>query len=65
MTNFDQMRGKAKEAAGKMTGNDSMANKGRAEQSKGKAKETAKKAKETARETARDVTDRARDSYNQ
>ncbi len=43
-----KMKGKAKEAAGKMTGNDRMASEGRADQAKGKAKEAMSKPKEKA-----------------
>ncbi|GAA4228554.1 uncharacterized protein YjbJ (UPF0337 family) [Streptosporangium album] len=52
MTNFDQIKGKVKETAGKTVDNDSLANKGRADQAKGKAKEAADKAKDRAKKAA-------------
>lgn len=43
---MDKAKGKAKEAAGKVTGNDRMAAEGKADQTKGKAKEAMGDAKE-------------------
>ncbi|WP_407554275.1 CsbD family protein [Streptomyces sp. Pv4-95] len=46
--NMDKMKGKAKEATGKMSGDDRMASEGRTDQAKGKAKEAMSKAKDKA-----------------
>jgi uncharacterized protein YjbJ (UPF0337 family) len=43
-----KMKGKAKEAAGKATGNDRMAGEGQADQAKGKAKDAMGDAKDKA-----------------
>ncbi|MFJ2032098.1 CsbD family protein [Streptosporangium sp. NPDC087985] len=52
MTNFDQIKGKVKEAVGEAADNDSLANKGRMDRAKGKAKEAADKAKDKAKKAA-------------
>ncbi|GAA3446149.1 CsbD family protein [Planomonospora venezuelensis] len=57
MTNFDQIRGKAKEATGKVTGNEEMTGRGQADQAKGKAKQAAKKVKDRARESGENARD--------
>ncbi|APE24732.1 MULTISPECIES: CsbD family protein [Streptomyces] len=46
---MDQAKGKAKEAVGKVTGNDRMKAEGKGDQVKGKAKEAMAKAEERAR----------------
>ncbi|MBW5484642.1 CsbD family protein [Streptomyces bambusae] len=46
---MDQLKGKAKEAVGKATGDDRMQAEGKMDQAKGKAKETMGKAKDRAR----------------
>jgi uncharacterized protein YjbJ (UPF0337 family) len=43
----ETMKGKAKEASGKATGNESLVAEGKAEQIKGDAKQTGRKAKDT------------------
>ncbi|MGI5447017.1 CsbD family protein [Streptomyces sp. CA-243310] len=54
---MDKAKGKAKEVAGKVTGNDRMAAEGKTDQAKGKAKEAMGEAKERAQ----GVTDSMRD----
>ncbi|OKK22024.1 general stress protein CsbD [Streptomyces sp. CB00455] len=44
----DKIKGKGKEAVGKLTGNERMKAEGRTDQAKGKAKEAAGNAKDTA-----------------
>ncbi|WP_329115485.1 CsbD family protein [Streptomyces sp. NBC_01465] len=44
---FDQLKGKAKEAVGKATGDDRMAGEGKTDQVKGKAKNLVESAKDT------------------
>ncbi|WP_345491685.1 CsbD family protein [Streptomyces roseoviridis] len=46
---MEQVKGKAKEAAGKMTGNERMQAEGKTEQIKGKAREATGKTQEQAR----------------
>ncbi|GHE60109.1 hypothetical protein GCM10018785_31540 [Streptomyces longispororuber] len=58
---MDKAKGKAKEMAGKATGNDRMQAKGKAEQAKAKMREAADK----ARSKARDTTEGVRDSYRE
>ncbi|GAB2460453.1 CsbD family protein [Streptosporangium sandarakinum] len=55
MTNFDQIKGKARENAGEAVNDDEMADRGRAEHAKGKAKEAAGKAKDKAKKAADDA----------
>jgi uncharacterized protein YjbJ (UPF0337 family) len=45
--NEDQIKGKAKEAAGKLTGDDRLESEGQTDQAKGKVKDVADDAKET------------------
>ena len=45
---MDKMKGKAKEAAGKVTGNERMSGEGKADQAKGKAEEAMGGAKDKA-----------------
>ncbi|MEU4950501.1 CsbD family protein [Streptomyces lavendulae] len=49
---MDQAKGKAKEAAGKITGNERMQGEGKMDQAKGKAKEAVSKTEEQARGAA-------------
>ncbi|GAA1372048.1 CsbD family protein [Streptomyces beijiangensis] len=44
---FDKLKGKAKEAVGKATGNDRMTGEGKTDQAKGKAKDMVESAKDT------------------
>ncbi|MFB6822811.1 CsbD family protein [Streptomyces virginiae] len=46
---MDQAKGKAKEAVGKVTGNDRMKTEGKMDQAKGKTKEALSEAEERAR----------------
>ncbi|MFB7054094.1 CsbD family protein [Streptomyces vinaceus] len=58
---MDQAKGKAKETAGKITGNDRMKAEGKMDQAKGKAKEAMGKTEERARgvqDSLRDKRDR-------
>lgn len=52
---MDKAKGKAKEAAGKVTGNERMAAEGKADQAKGKAKEALGEAKESLEDKRGDV----------
>jgi uncharacterized protein YjbJ (UPF0337 family) len=45
----DELKGKAKEGVGNLTGDESLANEGKADQAKGKVKEAADKVKEIFR----------------
>ncbi|MET8750776.1 CsbD family protein [Streptomyces sp. NPDC004667] len=49
---MDQAKGKAKETAGKITGNERMQGEGKMDQAKGKAKEAMSKTEERARGAA-------------
>lgn len=53
----EQVAGKVREQAGKLTGNEEQEAKGRADQMKGKARETVGDVKAKARELADKVTD--------
>ncbi|MFE5864957.1 CsbD family protein [Streptomyces virginiae] len=58
---MDQAKGKAKEAVGKVTGNDRMKTEGKMDQAKGKTKEALSEAEERARgiqDSLRDKRDR-------
>lgn len=58
---MDQIKGKAKEAAGKVTGSDRMKAEGKTDQAKGKAKEALSETEERARgvqDSLRDKRDR-------
>ncbi|ARE78234.1 CsbD family protein [Streptomyces avidinii] len=58
---MDQAKGKAKEAVGKVTGNDRMKAEGKTDQAKGKAKEAMTEAEKRARgvqDSLRDKDDR-------
>ncbi|MEU9836176.1 CsbD family protein [Streptosporangium sp. NPDC048047] len=55
MTNFDQIKGKAKENAGEAVNDDEMAARGRMERAKGKGKEAVGKAKDKAKKAADDT----------
>lgn len=46
--NTDDITGKLKETGGKLTGDEALANEGRADQAKGKVKDAAKNVKEAA-----------------
>lgn len=58
--------GKAKEAAGKMTGNEDLENEGRGDQAKAsarQAKASARQAGEDVKDAAKNVRDNARDAF--
>ncbi|MEU8779104.1 CsbD family protein [Streptomyces sp. NPDC048606] len=55
---MDQLKGKAKEAAGKVTGDDRLKAEGKMDEAKGKAKEHMADAQKRAREAAEDLRDR-------
>jgi uncharacterized protein YjbJ (UPF0337 family) len=46
--NTDETKGKIKETAGELTGNESLANEGRGDQAKGKIKDAAESVKDAA-----------------
>jgi uncharacterized protein YjbJ (UPF0337 family) len=46
--NTDDIKGKIKETTGELTGNESLANEGRADQAKGKVKDAAEDVKDAA-----------------
>ncbi|MCX5195578.1 CsbD family protein [Streptomyces sp. NBC_00249] len=52
---MDQAKGKAKEAAGKLTGDNRMKAEGKMDQAKGKAKEAMSEAEEQARRAAENL----------
>ncbi|WP_017592677.1 CsbD family protein [Nocardiopsis potens] len=54
---FDKFAGKAKEGAGKVTGDEDLEREGKADQAKAAAKEAAKEAKEKAGEAAEKAKD--------
>ncbi|GAA1070603.1 CsbD family protein [Nocardiopsis composta] len=54
---FDDLAGKAKEGAGKLTGDEGLEREGKADQAKAAAKEAAKEAKEKAGEAAEKIKD--------
>ncbi|MFI2370802.1 CsbD family protein [Streptomyces sp. NPDC018833] len=54
----DKLKGKAKEALGKVTGDESLKAEGRTDQAKGKAKKAMENAKERARGTDRSLRDK-------
>jgi uncharacterized protein YjbJ (UPF0337 family) len=56
--NTDDLKGRAKEAAGDLTDNDHLKNEGRADRATGKAKEVIDKVEEKAKEVVDDVRDR-------
>ncbi|GAA3722984.1 uncharacterized protein YjbJ (UPF0337 family) [Spinactinospora alkalitolerans] len=53
----EQAKGKLKEAAGKVTGNERLKNEGRAEQAKGNVREAKEDVKDTAHGVARGLRD--------
>ena len=55
--NSDDIKGKLKETGGELTGDESLANEGRADQAKGKVKEAAENVKDAA-ENVRDAVTR-------
>jgi len=57
MSIFDKMSGRAKKAAGDLTGDRSMRAKGRREERKGEEKEKLKEAQDKVEEKAKDVAD--------
>jgi uncharacterized protein YjbJ (UPF0337 family) len=57
MADKDDIRGKAKEAAGKVTGDDALERQGQTDQAKGKVKDAADKLKDAA-ESAKDAVTR-------
>ena len=57
MSIIDKISGRAKKAAGDLTGDSSMRAKGRREERKGEEKEKLKKAQDEVEEKARDVAD--------
>lgn len=60
MTNTDKIKGRVKEAAGTLSGDDSLRNEGKADRVGGEIKETAEKAKDKVE----DVVDAARDKVH-
>ncbi|GGY17199.1 CsbD family protein [Streptomyces xanthochromogenes] len=55
---MDKIKGKAKEAAGKATGNDRMAAEGKTDQAKGKAKDAMRNMKERGEGVRDSLTDK-------
>ncbi|MFG2720224.1 CsbD family protein [Streptomyces sp. NPDC048416] len=55
---MDKIKGKAKEKAGKVTGNDRMATEGRTDQAKGRTKDAMGNAKERAQGVRDSLTDK-------
>jgi uncharacterized protein YjbJ (UPF0337 family) len=58
MENKDEMKGRVKEAAGDLTGNERLENEGKADQVEGKAKGAVDKVRDKASEIADKVTGR-------
>ncbi|MDS1271962.1 CsbD family protein [Lipingzhangella sp. LS1_29] len=61
---FEDLSGKAKEAAGKVTGDDDLEQEGKVDQAKAKAAEVAEDAKESVKEKANEAADRIKDTFN-
>ena len=59
--NSDQAKGRVKEAAGDLTGNDKLKNEGKADQTKGKVKEKVDDAKNWVEDKVDKVTDKTND----
>jgi uncharacterized protein YjbJ (UPF0337 family) len=57
MANMDDIKGKAKEAAGDLTDNDDLKREGKIDRAAGSVKETVKNATDKVKEKAKDVTD--------
>ena len=55
MANMDDIKGKAKEAAGDLTDNDKLKNEGKVDQAAGTIKETAKNVTDKVSEKAKDI----------
>ena len=55
MANMDDIKGKAKEAAGDLTDNDRLKNEGKVDQAAGTVKETVKNVTDKASEKVKDV----------
>ncbi len=56
--NTDDLKGRAKEAAGDLTNDDNLKNEGRADRASGKAKDAIDKAEEKAKDLVDDVRDK-------
>ncbi|CAN5442683.1 CsbD family protein [soil metagenome] len=58
MPNTDDLKGRAKEAAGDLTNDQDLKNEGKADQAAGKVKETAEKAKDKVEDAVDSVKDK-------
>ena len=58
MPNTDDLKGRAKEAAGDLTNNDDLKNEGKADRASGKVKEFIDKAEDKAKDLVDDVRDK-------
>ena len=58
---MDKLKGKVKEAAGAVTGNQDTENEGKLDQAKGAAKQTGENLKEGAKQAVGDAADKAKD----
>lgn len=59
-SNTDDLKGRAKEAAGDLTNNDHLKNEGRKDRASGKAKDAIEKVEDKAKELVDDVRDKLR-----
>ena len=59
---MDKMKGKVKEAAGAVTGDESLENEGKVDQAKGNVKQAAENVKQGAKEAVGGAADKAKDA---